>query len=97
MRRDRFVSSVRQHLPHAQALGIEAGLHVVLRWSDLSDDVGLGARLAQHGVKVVPLSGYYADRHSPQVAHGIVCGYARLPESQAEQAALLIRDVVSAA
>jgi GntR family transcriptional regulator / MocR family aminotransferase len=88
-RQARFVAACRARIPGVAALGIEAGLHVVLTFGARIDDQALAARLAGAGLACSPLSEYYAD---PAAAGrtGLVCGYSRLPETSADGAARLI-------
>jgi len=72
---------------------VTAGLHVVLLLPADVDDVAIVARLATQGVACAPLSAYALDPHGPR---GLICGYARLPESRALQVARLIHDVLAA-
>jgi len=76
-----------------RALGIEAGLHVVLAFDQPRDDVAVTARLAGLGLACSALSRFYAD---PAAAGrtGLVCGYSRLPETRARDAARLIGQVI---
>jgi hypothetical protein len=60
-RQARFVAACREHVPGARALGIEAGLHVVLAFEPGLDDRAAAARLAERGLACVPLSAFYAD------------------------------------
>jgi GntR family transcriptional regulator/MocR family aminotransferase len=93
-RQDRFVAACRELIPGARALGIEAGLHVVLAFDGRLDDAAAAARLAGRGLACLPLSAFYA---SPQTARrpGLVCGYSRLPETRARDAAALIGRVTA--
>jgi GntR family transcriptional regulator / MocR family aminotransferase len=105
-RQERFVAACRELIPGARALGIEAGLHVVLAFDARLDDAAAAARLADHGLACLPLSAFYT---SPWPARepgsrpagptgssgrarrsGLVCGYSRLPETRARDAAALI-------
>jgi GntR family transcriptional regulator/MocR family aminotransferase len=93
-RQARFVAACRQLVPGARAVGIEAGLHVVLAFRSRLDDTAAAARLAARGLACGPLSAYYADpAAAPRT--GLVCGYSRLPETRALDAAALIADVVA--
>ncbi|KOS55128.1 PLP-dependent aminotransferase family protein [Rhodococcus rhodochrous] len=67
--------------------GIEAGLHVVLRFPEGVDDVAIAEAARRLGVETAPLSRYSAGPGGPS---GLVCGYARLPESRAAAAAAAI-------
>jgi GntR family transcriptional regulator / MocR family aminotransferase len=89
-----FVAACREHIPRVAALGIEAGLHVVLTFGEPVDDHALVARLAGAGLACNPLSAMYAE---PATAGqtGLVCGYSRLPETRAPAAARLIAQAVA--
>ncbi|MDV8107507.1 PLP-dependent aminotransferase family protein, partial [Rhodococcus sp. IEGM 69] len=58
---------------------------------DSVDDVAVSAELQDHGVTVPSLADYRTTAGGPR---GLVCGYARLPESQARGAAEAIGRVV---
>lgn len=95
-RRSAFVAALEQQLSAVGTdgvgvAGIEAGLHVVLTLPRSVDDVALSAELQDHGVTVPSLADY---RTTPGGPRGLVCGYARLPESQARGAAGVIGEVV---
>jgi GntR family transcriptional regulator/MocR family aminotransferase len=94
-RQARFVAACRAHIPGVQALGIEAGLHVVLTFGARVDDRALAEGLAGAGLACTPLSVYYAE---PEAAArtGLVCGYSRLPETRADDAARLIARAAAA-
>lgn len=72
--------------------GIDAGLHLVLRLPDGADDVAVAAALGERGVVVAPLSAYYAGQPA---ARGLVCGYARLPETHSDGVAELIASAIA--
>ena len=93
-RQARFVAACRALIPGVRALGIEAGLHVVLAFDHPLDDVAATARLAELGLACSPLSRFYADP-AAAVRTGLVCGYSRLPETRARDAARLIGQVIS--
>ncbi|MFC9765294.1 PLP-dependent aminotransferase family protein [Rhodococcus jostii] len=95
-RRAAFVTALQQQLSAVDTdgvglAGIEAGLHVVLTLPGSVDDVAVSAELQDHGVTVPSLADY---RTTPGGPRGLVCGYARLPESQARGAAEAIGKVV---
>ena len=86
--------------PAAQPLGIEAGLHLVLAFDAgpgraRLDDVAAVTALAEQGLLCAPLSAYYAAADSASMT-GLVCGYARLPETRARAAATVIAEVLTA-
>lgn len=92
-RRQAFVEALGTHLPGVEPSGVEAGLHVALRLPDDTDDSALAADIARRGITVPALANYRASEHGPR---GLLCGYARLPESKAEAAAKTIADVIRA-
>jgi GntR family transcriptional regulator/MocR family aminotransferase len=91
-RQERFVAACREHIPAARALGIEAGLHVALVFGRPLDDEAAAARLADAGLACLPLSPFCAG---PARRSGLLCGYSRLPETMAQDAAALIGRVTS--
>ncbi|MFF0814304.1 PLP-dependent aminotransferase family protein [Rhodococcus sp. NPDC003318] len=93
-RRRAFVDALRTHLPDVEPLGVEAGLHVALRLPDASDDLAIADEAERRGVTVRALAAYRADPDGPR---GLLCGYARLPESKADATARLLADVIGAA
>ncbi|MFC9555347.1 PLP-dependent aminotransferase family protein [Rhodococcus sp. NPDC056960] len=95
-RRTAFVAALRRQcaahgVDGVGIAGIEAGLHVVLTLPRSVDDVALSAELRDRGVTVPSLADY---RTAPDGHRGLVCGYARLPETQAQGAAEVIGTVV---
>jgi GntR family transcriptional regulator/MocR family aminotransferase len=93
-RQRHFVAACRELISGARALGIEAGLHVVLAFDPPFDDAEAAARLADAGLACLPLSDFYA-RPGPADRAGLVCGYSRLPETRALGAAQLIARVAA--
>ena len=91
-RQERFVAACREHIPSARALGIEAGLHVALVFDRPLDDEAAVARLADAGLACVPLSPFCVG---PARRSGLLCGYSRLPETMARDAAALIGRVTA--
>lgn len=71
-RRDALLSALADRLPQWQPVGVAAGLHVVLRLPEGTDDALMSARLADRGVHAPALS-FYAT-HPPYP--GLVLGYA---------------------
>lgn len=92
-RRDRFTTACRKLLPDNSLHGIDAGLHVVLTFGPGSDDVAVTDALRAAGVACAPLSHYFDDTANSPV-HGLVCGYSRLPETQAAEAVAIIKRVL---
>lgn len=92
-RRHAFVDALRTRLPDVEPLGVEAGLHVALRLPDGCDDRAIAEEIGRHGVTVRALSHYRAGDEGPR---GLLCGYARLPESRADDAARVIAEALSA-
>jgi GntR family transcriptional regulator/MocR family aminotransferase len=91
-RQERFVAACREHIPAARALGIEAGLHVALVFDRPLDDEAAAARLADAGLACLPLSPFCAGAARRS---GLLCGYSRLPETMAGDAAALIGQVTA--
>ncbi len=79
-RRSAFLAALRSEQPGLDVRGINAGLHVMIPLPDRTDEAQFLRTLAVRGVGASGLSSYtLAER--PE--RGIICGYARLPESQA--------------
>ena len=92
-RRTALLTALRRELPGATITGIEAGLHLCLRLPDTVDDQAVAGDLRARGLLCETLS-----RHCLGAAQqGLVCGYARLPETRAAGAASLIAAVVNSA
>ncbi|WKG02481.1 PLP-dependent aminotransferase family protein [Mycolicibacterium sp. HK-90] len=89
-RRSALVGALGRRCAGIRLHGVEAGLHLVVRLDDGADDTAIAATLRDRGVSVSPLSTFFAG---PAAARGLVCGYARLPETQADAVAALIADV----
>ncbi|MFE3289925.1 PLP-dependent aminotransferase family protein [Rhodococcus sp. NPDC059234] len=89
-RRSALVGALRRHYDGVDLSGVEAGLHLVLRLPDGSDDAAIATDLGRRGVTLPSLSSFLADSRGPR---GLVCGYARLPETQADGVTALIADV----
>jgi len=93
-RQARFVAACRARIPAARTLGIEAGLHVTLVFDRPLDDVAAVTRLARAGLACLPLSEFCVGPASTR-RPGLICGYSRLPETRADDAAALIGRVTS--
>lgn len=93
-RRAAFVDALRLRLADiedVEVIGIEAGLHVVLRLPAGADDVAVAAYAEERGVRTTPVSAQLTGAQGPR---GLVCGYACLPESAAGDAAAVIAKAV---
>ena len=77
-RRDALTAALRRHLPELPVEGVAAGLHVLVRLPEGSDDEAVAVRSEQRGVRVVPLSRY---AHSNGTGGGLVIGYGRIHEA----------------
>jgi GntR family transcriptional regulator / MocR family aminotransferase len=71
-RRDALLTAVAERLPAWHPVGVAAGLHVVLRLPDGTDDAEVTRQVAERGVHVTALSTY--AEHPPYP--GLVLGYA---------------------
>ncbi|MGW6933394.1 MocR-like pyridoxine biosynthesis transcription factor PdxR [Lentzea sp. NPDC054927] len=89
-RRDALLEAVAEHLPAWQSIGVAAGLHVVLRMPDGTDDLALKSRLADRGVHVWALAQYTRTPMWP----GLVLGYASLTPDRLREA---VREIANAA
>ncbi|WP_034719650.1 PLP-dependent aminotransferase family protein [Intrasporangium chromatireducens] len=80
-RRAALVAALERHAPWLPQAGVCAGLHVVARLPEDSDDHEVASRLEAKGIRVTPLTAYAIDSTAP----GLVIGYATLPETQADR------------
>ena len=71
-RRDALLDELARRLPAWTPIGVAAGLHVVVRLPDGTDDLALQERLAGHGVHAPALANYARTPTFP----GLVLGYA---------------------
>ena len=90
-RRDALLTALAEQLPDWQPIGIAAGLHVLLRLPDGTDEGAVRQRLAERGLYVTGLS-QYSRGNAGAPYPGLVLGYAatsadRLREAVAEIAA----------
>jgi GntR family transcriptional regulator/MocR family aminotransferase len=92
-RRARFTEACDKQLPEMRRHGVHAGLHVVLTREEPFDDRAAVEQLMRRGLVCTALSSYYLDQ-SGEPTTGLVCGYARLPETRAVAAVALIREVL---
>ncbi|MUL85706.1 MULTISPECIES: PLP-dependent aminotransferase family protein [unclassified Mycolicibacterium] len=93
-RRTALVGALGRRCTGIRLAGVEAGLHMVVRLHEGIDDVALATTLCDRGVSVSPLSSFFEGNAD---ARGLVCGYARLPETQADAVAQVIADAIAAA
>jgi len=89
-RRAGLVGALGRHLPGLSLDGVDAGLHVVVRLAEGTDDLEVTLALERRGLAASPLSAYCVERD----LSGLVLCYAGLPESQADAAARVLADVV---
>ncbi|MEV0672612.1 PLP-dependent aminotransferase family protein [Mycobacterium sp. NPDC050441] len=94
-RRTALVGALGRRGAGIELAGVEAGLHMVVRLDDGADDIAMAAALSDRGVTVSPLSAFFSGFSDVAGARGLVCGYARLPETQADAVAELIADAIS--
>jgi GntR family transcriptional regulator/MocR family aminotransferase len=82
-RRDALIGALRQQLPGLAAIGISAGLHVMVKLPDGVDASRVAATAAEHGIIVYALDHYQA-RPRPGEPPALVMGYSRLTPRQIE-------------
>ncbi|WP_433268455.1 PLP-dependent aminotransferase family protein [Actinosynnema sp. CS-041913] len=81
-RRDALLDALARELPSWAPIGVAAGLHVVLRLPDGTDDLALQERLARRGVNAPALANYARVPTFP----GLVLGYAALTPDRLQDA-----------
>ncbi|WP_447005641.1 PLP-dependent aminotransferase family protein [Saccharothrix isguenensis] len=86
-RRDALLDELRGVLPDWEPIGVAAGLHVVVRLPEGTDDRGLQARLARRGVNAPALANYARTPTFP----GLVLGYAALTPDRLREAVRELR------
>ncbi|MEN2474503.1 PLP-dependent aminotransferase family protein [Burkholderia sp. GS2Y] len=80
-RREVLLDAVaRRYGDTLQALGSDAGLHLVTQLPAGVDDRAVAQAALERNIVVRPLSGYYADRE--RAAPGLLLGYACVPEDE---------------
>ncbi|MFI9011880.1 PLP-dependent aminotransferase family protein [Actinosynnema sp. NPDC053489] len=87
-RRDALLDELRAVLPAWEPIGVAAGLHVVVRLPEGTDDVALEERLARRGVNAPALARYARTPTFP----GLVLGYAALTPDRLREAVRELRD-----
>ncbi|GLZ35569.1 GntR family transcriptional regulator [Lentzea sp. NBRC 105346] len=90
-RRDALLNAFADHLPSWRPIGVAAGLHVVMRLPDGTDDLALQQELASRGVNAMALANFYAGEPSYP---GLVLGYAALSPDRLRDA---VREIHCAA
>ncbi|ONI86162.1 GntR family transcriptional regulator [Saccharothrix sp. ALI-22-I] len=89
-RRDALLDELRNVLPDWEPIGVAAGLHVVLRLPEGTDDVALQDRLARRGVNALALANYARTPMFP----GLVLGYAALTPDRLREAVRELRAAI---
>jgi GntR family transcriptional regulator / MocR family aminotransferase len=92
-RRDALLAALREQLPGARVQGVAAGLHLLITFPDLAEDIrdtDLAERLLRAGVLVHPLSWHRQLAGAP----GLVLGYAAHTRDQLREAARRIARAV---
>jgi GntR family transcriptional regulator/MocR family aminotransferase len=94
-RRDAVLDALADQLPHWRPVGVAAGLHVVLRLPEGTDDLAVQERLTAHGISAPALSTY---EHEPGTAPfpGLVIGYASTPPDRMHAAITALANAADA-
>jgi GntR family transcriptional regulator/MocR family aminotransferase len=71
-----------------EIIGSQSGLHIVLDVKNGLTEQALIQHAAQHGVKVYPISLYYAEQ--PPSLSQVLLGFGGLTEAEIEEAVLLL-------
>jgi GntR family transcriptional regulator/MocR family aminotransferase len=83
MRRDRLIGAIKAQMPDAVVDGAAAGLHVLLRLPEATDDSQIAFLAAAKGVAVRSLSEFHLDTSARR---GLLLGYGRLPDPSIDAA-----------
>jgi len=86
-RRDALLAALAVELPAWEPIGVAAGLHVVIRLPDGTDDLAVQERAAHRGVNVMALAHYSQAPMWP----GLVLGYASLSPDRLREAVRELR------
>ncbi|WP_020664925.1 PLP-dependent aminotransferase family protein [Amycolatopsis benzoatilytica] len=89
-RRDALIDALARQLPQWRPVGIAAGLHLVVRLPDGTDDLRLQENLAVAGVRAPALSTY---SHAASGYPGLVLGYAALAPDRLRAAVARIASI----
>jgi GntR family transcriptional regulator/MocR family aminotransferase len=92
-RRDKLVTSLAKHLPEFEIQGIAAGLSLVLRLPDGTDDLAIQLRAAEARLRIRSLSRSYVE---PSSARGLVLGYGAVHETAIPAAVRKLAECVRA-
>jgi GntR family transcriptional regulator / MocR family aminotransferase len=92
-RRDRLIAALATTLGHPEIRGTAAGVHVLLRLPDHTDDTAIATAAASKGIAIQPLSALHM---TPNPERGLLLGYGRLPESRIPQAVHALAAVLPA-
>jgi GntR family transcriptional regulator / MocR family aminotransferase len=90
-RRDALVSALATQLPELAVEGVAAGVHLLLRLPNGTDDAAIVADAARARIAIRPLSRYYVGATEER---GLVIGYGRLHESAVEGATRALARIV---
>jgi GntR family transcriptional regulator / MocR family aminotransferase len=90
VRRDRLIAALTAQLPELPVEGIAAGVHLLLRLPDETDDRELAAAAARAGIAVAALSSCAVRART----NGLVVGYGRLHEEAIRPAVRQLASVV---
>jgi GntR family transcriptional regulator/MocR family aminotransferase len=78
-RRDALLNTVAINAPNVEALGIAAGLHVVLQLPDGTSEADMLARAAEHELAIMGTTEFWHDPDTRPL-QGLVAGYGSSPE-----------------
>jgi len=92
-RRDLLLQAVHECFPRLAVSGAAAGMQVLLRLPDGTDDRGLAEAAASRSVRVTALS---PCQLVPSAERGLLLGFGRLPEHKAGPAVRALRDAIAA-
>jgi GntR family transcriptional regulator/MocR family aminotransferase len=95
-RRDQLLAMLVERVPGVTAVGISAGLRVLLELPPHSPSADeLAERALEHSIELFPVGHCYSDRHPER--DGLVLGYAALPEHAWESGLAALGDFLETA
>jgi GntR family transcriptional regulator / MocR family aminotransferase len=91
-RRDQLMDALKTHLPHLQARGIAAGLHVMIELGPDADERKIVEAAARQSIRVCGASIYSSNPSAGTPA--LVLGYGALKESTIAEAVKILASVL---
>lgn len=94
-KRDLLIRQIRQSRlqPHAVIREENSGLHFILELQTELTDAEVCSRALQKGLRIAPLSGFYAS-FTPGIEHRFIVNYSAIREEQIEEAIRILCEII---